>query len=397
MPQRTATIESLPEAFEVVKAMQADGLDWGADCRPAARQALAEIIQGRMAEDVDRWLAGLDGSATRDRRNGTYRRRLLCELGDIELEVPRTRRYCPTAVLRSYARRAPEIDRVILAGFVLGLSTRKIGEVLLPLLGRAISPATVSRVAKTLDAAVAAFHDRPLANRYKALMLDGVVLARKTGAGALRRPVLVALGILPDGRKEIIDFQLAGAESAAEWERLLASLHRRGLTGEGLEMICVDGGNGLLAALPFVYPAIPVQRCWAHKIRNVLNKVRKTDHEDAKRHLHDIMNAPNYSAARTAARHFADQWQDTYPNAVKCLRDDLDDLLACFRYPSPEERKLVRTTNAIERRFREVRRRTRPMGTFQDRTSMDRILFAIFSHQNKTQRTAAPFHLTHNS
>ena len=301
MPQRTATIESLPEAFEVVKAMQAEGLDWGADCRPAVRQALAEIIQGRMAEDVDRWLAGLDGSATRDRRNGTYRRRLLCELGDIELEVPRTRRYCPTAVLRSYARRAPEIDRVILAGFVLGLSTRKVGEVLLPLLGRAISPATVSRVAKTLDAAVAAFHDRPLANRYKALMLDGVVLARKTGAGALRRPVLVALGILPDGRKEIIDFQLARAESAAEWERLLTSLHRRGLTGEGLEMICVDGGNGLLAALPFVYPDIPVQRCWAHKIRNVLNKVRKTDHKDVKHHLHDVMNAPNRRAARAAS------------------------------------------------------------------------------------------------
>ena len=211
------------------------------------------------------------------------------------------------------------------------------------------------------------------------------------------RPVLVALGILPDGRKEIIDFQLARAESAAEWERLLTSLHRRGLTGKGLEMICVDGGNGLLAALPFVYPAIPVQRCWAHKIRNVLNKVRKTDHKNAKHHLHDIMNAPNRSAARAAARRFADRWQDTYPKAVKCLRDDLDDLLTCFRYPSPEHRKLVRTTNAIERRFREVRRRTRPMGAFQDRTSMDRILFAIFSHQNKTHRTAAPFPVTHTS
>ena len=145
-------------------------------------------------------------------------------------------------------------------------------------------------------------------------MLDGVVLARKTGAGALRRPVLVALGILPDGRKEIIDFQLARAESAAEWERLLTSLHRRGLTGEGLEMICVDGGNGLLAALPFVYPA--VQHCWVHKIRNVLNKVRKTDHKDVKRHLHDVMNASNCGAARTAAS----PRQDTYPKAVPARR-----------------------------------------------------------------------------
>ena len=287
MPQRTAMIESLSEAFEMVKAMQADGLDWGVDCRQAACQALAGIIQGRMAEDVDRWLDGPEGRDGGDRRNGTYRRRLPCELGDIKLEVPRTRRYCPTAVLGSYARSAREIDRVILAGFVPGLSTRRIGEVLLPLLGRPILPATVSRVAGTLDAAVAAFHRRPLTNRYRTLMLDCVVPARRTGAGAVRRPMLVVLGILPDGRKEVIDFQPAGGESAAEWERLLTSLHRRGLTGEGLEMICADGGNGLLAALSLVYPDIPVRRCRAHKIRNVLNKVRKPDHEDVKRHLHD--------------------------------------------------------------------------------------------------------------
>ena len=127
MSQRTATIESLPMAFEVVKAMRADGLEWGEGYRPLGRQALAEIIQGRMAEAVDDWLDSLDGSAMRDRRNGSYSRHLLTELGDIELSVPRTRRFCPSEVLRSYARRAPEIDRAILAGFVLGLSTRKVG------------------------------------------------------------------------------------------------------------------------------------------------------------------------------------------------------------------------------------------------------------------------------
>ena len=214
MSQRTATIESLPMAFEVVKAMRADGLEWGEGYRPLGRQALAEIIQGRMAEAVDDWLDSLDGSAMRDRRNGSYSRHLLTELGDIELSVPRTRRFCPSEVLRSYARRAPEIDRAILAGFVLGLSTRKVGEVLLARLGRKVSASTVSRVAKTLDEAVAAFHARPLADRYKALMLDGVVLARRTGAGALKRPVLVALGIRADGKKEIIDFHLATGESA---------------------------------------------------------------------------------------------------------------------------------------------------------------------------------------
>jgi len=252
-------------------------------------------------------------------------------------------------------------------------------------------------VAKTLDSAVAAFHRRPLANRYVALMLDGVVLARKTGAGALRRPVLVALGLRPDGKKEIIDFRLATSESAPEWEKFLSDLYRRGLTGEGLDMICVDGGSGLLAALPTVLPDIPVQRCWAHKIRNVLDKVRKADQPAIKRALHKIMNAPNAPAARAAARKFADRFEAKYPAAITCLRNNLDELLTCFRYKSEDQRRKVRTTNAIERRFREVRRRTRPMGTFQDRTSMDRILFAVFTHENKSQGVSTPFLLTQNN
>jgi transposase-like protein len=255
----------------------------------------------------------------------------------------------------------------------------------------------VSAVAKTLDSAVAAFHARPLKQRYRALLLDGVVLARKTGAGAIRRPVLVALGIRPDGKKEVIDFRLARGESEAAWEAFLTDLFRRGLSGDGLDMICVDGGSGLLAALPTVYPAIAVQRCWAHKIRNVLDKVRTADRDAVKADLHAVMNARTEAKARSAARRFADRWQGAYPKAVACLREDLDELLTCFRYKTFEERKAVRTTNAIERRFREVRRRTRPMGVFQDRTSMDRILFAVFTHENKMQGISAPFLLTHNN
>jgi len=135
------------------------------------------------------------------------------------------------------------------------------------------------------------------------------------------------------GKKEIIDFHLAGSESAAEWEAFLSGLFRRGLTGEGVEMIGVDGGKGLLAALPTVYPGLAVQRCWAHKIRNVLNKVRKADQPAVKRDLHGVMNAPDLPRARTAARRFADRWQGDYPKAVACLRNDLDELLTCWATP----------------------------------------------------------------
>jgi putative transposase len=396
MPQ-TATIKSLPVAFEMMKAMQAEDVEWGEDYRAPARQALAELLESRMGQLIDQHLERMAEFGQADRRNGTYARWLLTELGTIELHVPRTRTFSALKVVQAYARRAKDVDRMILACFVLGLSTRKVAIALLPILGRPVSPATVSAVARQLDGAVAAFHRRPLKDSYRVLVLDGVVLRRKTGAGALARPVLVALGLRPDGKKEVIDFRLAAAESAAQWELFLGDLVRRGLVGKRLEMLCVDGGAGLLAALPTAYPEVPVQRCWAHKIRNVLNKVRKPDQAALKASLHRIMNAKTLPAAWSAARRFADRWQDLYPKAVTCLRADLDDLLTCFRYPTIEAQRAVRTTNAIERRFREVRRRTRPMGTFQDKTSMDRILFAVFMHENRNQGLATPFALTHNS
>jgi len=388
------TIDSLPAAFEMMKAMRAEGVEWSRDYRPAARAAVRDLLEEEMAQMIDRHLDAMARQGVADRRNGGYRRHLLTELGDIELMVPRTRRFSAHALLHAYARRVEEVDRLILACFVLGISTRKIGRALLSILGRPVSAGTVSRVARRLDAAVAAFHARPLADRYKALMLDGVVLSRKTGAGALKRPVLVALGLRRDDKKEVIDYRLAASESAAAWEHFLTDLFRRGLTGDGLELICADGGAGLLAALPVVHPGVPVQRCWAHKIRNVLDKVRKADRDAVKHGLRAIMNAKTRPQAWSAARAFADRWGDAYPKAVACLRADLDDLLTCFRYKTLKQRKAVRTTNAIERRFREVRRRTRPMGVFQDRTSMDRILFAVFTHENQNQGVSTPLALT---
>jgi len=397
MPQEVATVTSLPQALEVIKEMNLNGLEWGRDYRRHGRQALKKILEAQMRQDIDRYLEELCGQDKADRRNGSYCRHLLTELGDIELEVPRTRHYSAVPVVRSYARRAGHIDRMILACFVLGVSTRKVAEALLPVLGESVSPATVSRVAKQLDSVVAAFHRRLLKDRYQVLILDGVVIARKTGAGAIRRPVLVALGLRPDGKKEIIDFRLAPGESTTAWEAFLNDLYRRGLTGENLELIVIDGGVGLLAALPLVYPQVPVQRCWAHKIRNVLDKAQKKDHEEMKRHLHRIMNAKNKTQARKTARNFVHTWESLYPRAVKCLRDDLDDLLAFLKFKTETWRKAARTTNAIERRFREVRRRTRPMGVFSDRTSVERILFAVFIYENKQLGIATPFLLTHNS
>ena len=150
MPQ-TATIKRLPVALAMLKAMQAEDGEWGEDYRAGARQALAELLEGRMDQLIDEHLERMAERGEADRRNGCDRRWLLTELGEIELAVPRTRTFGALRVVRAYARRAKDVDRMILAGFLLGLSTRTVAIARRPILGRPVSPAPVSAVARPLD------------------------------------------------------------------------------------------------------------------------------------------------------------------------------------------------------------------------------------------------------
>jgi putative transposase len=393
-----SAITSLRQAEAIIKEMQVAQIDFGEGYRSATREALKQILEERMASSIDRRLDEIARRDGVDRRNGTFSRHLLTELGDIELSIPRTRTGSAVQVVRAYARRVDHVDRMILSCFVLGLSTRKVSQALLPVLGEPVSPMVVSRVAKTLDGAVRAFHARPLKNRYRFLLFDGVVLKRRTGGGAIKRVVLVAMGIRPDGNKEVIDFFLAQGESQQAWEAFLNDLYRRGLDGENVELIVTDGGKGLLRALGLVFPRIPHQRCWAHKTRNVVNSVKKADQKAIKRDLHRISHAKNRREAQAALKIFVECWQAQYPKAVVKVRDDIDSLLAFFQVRDPELWTQVRTTNAIERLFVEVRRRTRPMGVFADNTSIERIMFAIFTYENINQGTGTPFlAMTQNS
>ncbi len=394
---RRHMIKSLPQAFEVIKEMDIS-CEWDTDYRHSARGALVDILEERMKSRIDLHLEEMAAVSEYDRRNGSYSRHLLTELGDIEIHIPRTRRMSAVELIRAYSRRVRHVDRLILSCFVLGISTRKVAHALMPVLGEPVSATTVSRVARSLDSAVEAFHRRPLKSRYRFLVFDGVVLKRKTGAGSVKRVVLVALGITPEGKKEVIDFCIVQGESQNAWEAFVNDLYRRGLEAEELEMIITDGGKGLLAALPLVYPGIPTQRCWAHKTRNVLNYVRKADREALKADLHKISYASSIRQAQTAVGEFSGKWKHIYPKAVACLLADEEDLLSFLQIKEPDLWSQIRTTNAIERKFKEVRRRTRPMGVFADRTSMARILYAVFTYENLRQGTSTPFlALTQNS
>ena len=135
-------------------------------------------------------------------------------------------------------------------------------------------------------------------------------------------------------KKEVIDFYIAQGESQNAGEEFLHDLYQRGLTHKP-ELIITDGGKGLLAALCLVYPRVPIQRCWANKTRNVLNDVRKADHETVKTDLHKISYAPGIGKAQKALTYFCERWRSTYPKAVACLLADEEQLLTFFQIKDP--------------------------------------------------------------
>ena len=222
-----------------------------------------------------------------------------------------------------------------------------------------------------------------------------VLKVRDAGRKVRRRVVLVAYGITAQGRREVIAYQFAhNGESEACWTEFLQDLYQRGLQGQHLRLIVSDGGKGLAAALPLVFPRVAVQLCWAHKLRNIADKVRRSEGSCVAQAA-GMYRAQNRAQAQRAFRQWKRNWEQRRPQAVACVERDLERLLSFYDVPEHHWKK-VRTTNVIERSFREVRRRTRPMSSFANPGSCDRIVFGVISHLNRSWEKKPFKEFTHN-
>lgn len=380
-----------------------------ADCKELFEQDLAEMVRSQLKRlieqallaEQDRYLElGYYEHAPLcriDYRNGFYFRDLVTQLGLLaRIQIPRTRKGFRSQFLPRYQRRQQIVNNLILQVFLRGVSTREVGAVLEPLLGEAYSAQTISNIAGQLNQAVAQFHRRLLRDDYVYLFLDGVVLKIRNLSGQVhRRWVLVAYGVLPNGKREIIDYHFAQGESETAWLEFLQNLFLRGLQGKHLRLIVADGGKGLRAALPLVFPRIPLQLCWAHKMRNIAGKVSRKE-GSCLAEASAIYRAGSQAQALQAFRSWKQAWEHRRPNAVACVERDLENLLCFFSVPQAHWQK-VRTTNVIERAFREVRRRTRPISSFCNLQSCDRMIYGIISHLNSSWERKPFFEFTHTT
>lgn len=315
-------------------------------------------------------------------RNGSYKRSLKTHLGEMkDINMPRCRKSgFRSQVIKRYKRRQIEVDKLVTDIFLHGVTTRNVEKVLKPLIGK-ISASTVSEITEPLQKEAEKFHRRALEDKYRYLIFDGIYCKVRTYRSE-RVVILVAYGITFDGKREVIDFMSAKNESEASWDIFLNSLYSRGLKGENTKLIVSDGGAGLIRALDFTYPMIPRQRCWVHKMRNVTNKLPKKVHKECLRSLREVYSTESRYQAYRKFRKWKEIWEEMYPKAVKCIEKDLEELLNFYGCPK-EHWKKVRTTNVIERTFREVRKRIRIINMFVNVKSCDKIIYAVVISQNK--------------
>lgn len=331
-------------------------------------------------------------------RNGYRYRSLLTSFGYLSrIAIPRIRSgKIAFNCFKAYKRRTDDVDSAILNMFLAGVSTRRVEEVAEPLFGKKmLSASTVSEITKSLNEHVNKYHSRKLSDDYVYLIADGVYFNIKNPIWGKRRCVLVVYGIKSNGIRELIDFELAPhGESELAWQNFFWKLFYRGLEGKQLKLVARDGNKGLKNALAIVFPNIPQQPCWAHKLRNVANKLSNKLQPLCIDQARDIYNASDHKTALKTFKLWAKTWQPIAPKAVSCLNEDIFDLLNFFNEPKPMWIKL-RTSNIIERCFREVRRRTRTMSCFNNQDSIHRIIFAIFYRQNKIWENKPLKEITH--
>jgi transposase-like protein len=335
--------------------------------RDGARRMLQKAIEAEADDYIARHAQMCDAENGRRLvvRNGRLPgREILSGIGPINIEQPRVRdrrdgMKFTSAILPPYLRRTPNLEALIPTLYLKGVSTNDFPEALASILGegaRGLSASTIVRLKESWEKEYEAWQKRDLTGkRYVYFWADGVYFNVRLGD---ERPcVLVIVGALENGTKEMVALVDGQRESALSWKELLLDLKRRGLE-EGPEVSVGDGALGFWAALEEVFPRSRRQRCWVHKTANILDKMPKSLQASAKTMLHQMYLAATKAEALKVYDDFVKLYGAKCPKAVACLEKDKQDLFTFYDFPA-EHWGHLRTTNPIESSFATVRHRHR--------------------------------------
>lgn len=365
--------------------------------REGARRMIIAALELEVEEHIDkmRHLRDEQGHALVVRNGKGQERTVTLGAGAVKIQAPRVNDKRPeqrfsSRILPPYMRRSPRLEEALPVLYLRGLSTGDFAEALPVLLGPeagGLSATSISRLTQVWQEEYQSWRKRALAEKdYVYVWADGVYFGVRLEEDRLA--CLVIMGVLPDGSKEVIALEDGYRESEESWASLLRDLKRRGMRAPVLAV--GDGALGFWAALRQVYPETQEQRCWVHKIANVLDKLPKRLQPRAKMMLHDIMRAPDRKSAEEEIVRFVEDFEARYPKATQCLVKDQQALLTFFDFPA-EHWVHLRTTNPIESPFATVKTRTRQTkGAGSRRAGLAMAFKLILAAQDRWRKVNAP-------
>ena len=366
--------------------------------RDGARRLLAEAVEA----EAEAFLASMkeerlaDGRARVVRHGHGPEREIQTGIGPVPVKRAKLRDRgagdgndritFTSALLPKWARRTKSLEALLPILYLRGLSAGDFQEALAALLGKEaanLSPSVIGRLKQQWEGEYDRWQKRDLsARRYVYIWADGVYLQARMEETA--ECMLVVIGATPEGRKELVGFQVGTRESTQSWRELLVDLKARGLSAPP-EIAVGDGALGFWKALDEIFPTARHQRCWVHKVANVLNKVPKSVQPGMKEDMREVRDAPDRATAEAAIGIFAEKYAVKYPKAVECLAKDREALLAFFDFPAHHWDHL-RTSNPIESVFATVRHRTiRTKGCVSQKTARI-MVFKLVIAASKTWR-----------
>jgi len=325
---------------------------------------------------------------TEERRgyaNGFKPKTLNTRIGKVELEVPQTRdvEFYPKSLERG-VRSERALKLAVAEMYVQGVSTRKVTEITRELCGLDVSSSQVSRAAQLLDEELEAWRTRPL-GKLSYLILDARYEKVRHGGTVVDCAVLVAVGVLPNGKRTVLGVSAALSEAEVHWREFLQSLVARGL--HGVELITSDAHEGLKAARKGVFPGVPWQRCQCHLQQNAVAYVPKVSmRAEVAADLRSIFNAPDQTEAERLLKLAAENYRESAPRLADWMEQNVPEGLTIFTRPTAHRRRL-RTSNMLERLNKEILRRTRVATLFPNEASLLRLVSAVLAETDDQWQT----------
>ena len=342
--------------------------DVQARVREGVKAVLEEVLEEEMSEHLEAGYRELTPTR-RGERNGHYQRNLLTPAGKIErLEVPRDREgEFVTELFERYKRMTGDVEEAVLEMYLSGISVRKIAGVTDALSRVRIGKDAVSRIASRLEEEQKAWRERPLEQKAcPYLYLDATYLKVRWGASVTNLALLTCVGVDEGGFREVLAVEVASSEKGAAYTSLVRGLIDRGL--RGVELVVSDDHEGIKAAVAGELPGVNWQRCVVHFERNVLSHVPASSTAEVAEDLKAIFKVRRQKTALALSEEFVELYEKRFPKAISIFEAGIGDAMAYLRYPGSHHAR-IRTTNMLERLFKEVKRRTRVVGVFPNERS----------------------------